>query len=257
MSCPFLDQRVFFLLNSGHPLNELCTTCLTSLSVLVCTGSKGALLHPTSAGLKDWQLPAPLTPLTAPFWIEVTCVHGWIQNSSSRSWNHQHCLCSDAGTVSINVHILSQLEQLPLKILLWTPLCFIFPGWNHHCVSVNVKTPLEWTELGQNGEGIISLPTWEWFGTEIIGALWKLSYFHEGALGVQNVIRICIIILIFTCQYWHQWQERALYWKYDLLTFPQHDAAQRQVIVTLCFYLVAQSQRVLYCWMTLCWSLCA
>lgn len=32
-----------------------------------CAASEGTLLHWGQAGLKDWQLPAPLTPLRAPF----------------------------------------------------------------------------------------------------------------------------------------------------------------------------------------------
>lgn len=115
---------------------------------------------------------------------------------------------------------LSQTEQLPLKILLWTSPSLIFPRWSRCSASVNVKTPLKWTELGQNGEGAISLLSWDWFGTETTRALWKPSYFHADALGVQNGIRICITILIFTCQCWHQRQKRARCWKCDLLTFP-------------------------------------
>lgn len=189
MSHPFLDQSML-LLSSAHPLNDLCPACLASLSAPGCAGSKETPLQLGLVGLKDWQLPAPLTPLTAPV-LNQGDLCAWLDSELQQQelkssvlplfwcWSSPY-YCS----------FLSQLQQLPLKILLWTPFCFIFPGWSHHCVSVTVKTPLEWTELGQNGEGIIPVPTWESFGTEIISPLWKPSYFHEDALGVQNVIRI-------------------------------------------------------------------
>lgn len=190
MSCPVLDKNVFF-----------CQTVVTHLTH--CAQPARPILQHSCA--LDPKLTRDTSRVLS--WGDLCA---WLESALQQLELKSSALpLSDAGAVSISVHISLPISEKSL----FMSLLLHFPSEHPHHLSVNVRTLLEWAELGQDREGIISLPTWQWAATEIIGAVWKLSYFHEDVLRVQTVIRICIIILIFTCQCCHQWQERALLWK--------------------------------------------
>lgn len=113
MLCPFLGQCAA-LVKRCHLPNEPPWQCCTQRDP--CLGDR-----------QHWRAaaPSPINSSQSPFWAGLSPVPGWNLNCRGaasplmQGWNSFFQWLGS----------LSQLKQLPLKILLWTPLCFIFSGF--------------------------------------------------------------------------------------------------------------------------------